>query len=36
LAGSVVLLEQERYYLDKVESILGTFRAILDECRKSL
>jgi hypothetical protein len=38
-AGSVVFLEPERYYLDKVdldkvESILGAFHAIINECRK--
>jgi hypothetical protein len=36
LAGSDVLLERERYYLDKVESILAAFHAIIDECRKTV
>lgn len=32
LAGSEVLLEPRRYYIDKVETILGAFRAIIDRC----
>jgi hypothetical protein len=32
LAGTEVLLEPRRYYIDKVETILGAFRAIIDEC----
>jgi hypothetical protein len=31
LAGSEVLLEPRRYYIDKVETILGAFRAIIDQ-----
>ncbi len=33
LAGSEVLLEQRRYYIDMVDLILGAFQAIIDECR---
>jgi hypothetical protein len=33
LADSEALLEQRRYYIDRVELILGAFRAIIDACR---
>jgi hypothetical protein len=33
LAGSEVLLESHRYYIDNVDLILGAFQVIINECR---
>jgi hypothetical protein len=33
LAGSEALLERCRYYIDNLDSILGVFQAIINECR---
>jgi hypothetical protein len=35
LAGLEALLEHRRYYIDRVELILGAFRSIIDACRAS-
>ena len=36
LAGSEVLLERRRFYIDHTEIILGVFSAIINECRAQL
>ena len=35
LAGTEVLLESQRYYIDHVDMILSEFQAIVQECRKA-